>query len=122
MDPGSTTFINSSYSDNHNSNPSASTSSQLLNGSGDKAEREDRSCKPEGSSSLRGINTPYKEKFLALRQKYDSVNSAHEDYLRDLELARARMKKLQAENEFVPPPSLHPCTQRELTMEPKASS
>lgn len=41
-------------------------------------------------------------RFLALRQKYESVNSVHEEYVRDLGMANARMKRLQAENEWVP--------------------
>ncbi|KAF7977829.1 hypothetical protein HWV62_2567 [Athelia sp. TMB] len=52
-----------------------------------------------GSARDRVVSTPYKEKFLALRQKYESVNAVHEDYVRDLGVANSRMKRLQAENE-----------------------
>ncbi|KIM68195.1 hypothetical protein SCLCIDRAFT_1209610 [Scleroderma citrinum Foug A] len=43
----------------------------------------------------------YKEKYQALREKFDQVNTEHEDWNRKLELANARIKKLQAENDLL---------------------
>ncbi|KAI6023788.1 hypothetical protein BKA83DRAFT_4263906, partial [Pisolithus microcarpus] len=43
----------------------------------------------------------YKEKYQALREKFDQVNARHEEYERELELANARIKKLQAENDLL---------------------
>jgi hypothetical protein len=36
-----------------------------------------------------------------LREKYEQVNATHDKYQRQLDEASARMKKLQAENEYV---------------------
>ncbi|KAG2345867.1 hypothetical protein BDR05DRAFT_94117 [Suillus weaverae] len=41
----------------------------------------------------------FKEKFQGLRERFDQVVGLHEELERDLELANARMRKLQAENE-----------------------
>ncbi|KAF8888118.1 hypothetical protein BD779DRAFT_1525712 [Infundibulicybe gibba] len=46
-------------------------------------------------------STRYKDKFQALREKYDQVVSTREDYQKDLDAANARMKKLQAENDLL---------------------
>ncbi|KAJ7173634.1 hypothetical protein C8R46DRAFT_1083447 [Mycena filopes] len=46
-------------------------------------------------------NSRYKEKFQALREKYDRVVLKQEEYHQDLELATAKMKKLQAENDLL---------------------
>ncbi|KLO09544.1 hypothetical protein SCHPADRAFT_560056 [Schizopora paradoxa] len=43
--------------------------------------------------------TKYKEKFHALRETYDLVTAKHEEHQRELELANAKLRKLQAENE-----------------------
>ncbi|KAI9567083.1 hypothetical protein HD554DRAFT_1022375 [Boletus coccyginus] len=43
----------------------------------------------------------YKEKFQALREKFDQVNALHDEYQRDLELANARVRKLQSENDLL---------------------
>ncbi|KAG1747985.1 uncharacterized protein EDB91DRAFT_52843 [Suillus paluster] len=43
----------------------------------------------------------YKEKFQGLRERYDRVLGLHKEYERDLELANARMRKLQAENDLL---------------------
>ncbi|OAX35190.1 hypothetical protein K503DRAFT_803014 [Rhizopogon vinicolor AM-OR11-026] len=43
----------------------------------------------------------YKEKFQTLRERYDQVVALHEEYEKDLELANARMRKLQAENDLL---------------------
>jgi len=43
----------------------------------------------------------YKEKFQALREKYDQVNALHDEYQRDLDLANARIRKLQVENDLL---------------------
>ncbi|KAF8555856.1 hypothetical protein OG21DRAFT_1507219 [Imleria badia] len=43
----------------------------------------------------------YKEKFQALREKFDQVSVQHDEYQRDLELANARIRKLQAENDLL---------------------
>ncbi|KAH7910068.1 hypothetical protein BJ138DRAFT_1114439 [Hygrophoropsis aurantiaca] len=43
----------------------------------------------------------YKEKFQALRERYDQVTALHEEYQRDLKLANERMQKLQAENDLL---------------------
>ncbi|KAJ8587118.1 hypothetical protein M405DRAFT_822131 [Rhizopogon salebrosus TDB-379] len=43
----------------------------------------------------------YKEKFQNLRERYDQVVALHEEYEKDLDLANARMRKLQAENDLL---------------------
>ncbi|KAG1747989.1 uncharacterized protein EDB91DRAFT_1245444 [Suillus paluster] len=43
----------------------------------------------------------YKEKFQVLRERYDRVVVLHDEYERDLELANARMRNLQAENDLL---------------------
>jgi len=43
----------------------------------------------------------YKEKFQTLREKFDQVNTQHDEYQRDLELANARIRKLQVENDLL---------------------
>lgn len=43
----------------------------------------------------------YKEKFQALREKFDQVNVQHNEYQRDLDHANARIRKLQAENNLL---------------------
>ncbi|KAH7921187.1 hypothetical protein BV22DRAFT_985505, partial [Leucogyrophana mollusca] len=40
-------------------------------------------------------------RFQALRERYDQVTALHNEYERDLELANARMRKLQAENDLL---------------------
>ncbi|KAI6001099.1 hypothetical protein F5J12DRAFT_894718 [Pisolithus orientalis] len=40
-------------------------------------------------------------RYQTLREKFDQVNALHEEYEKELELASARIKKLQAENEYV---------------------
>lgn len=86
-------------------NPHASPYPEFPNGVGppkveDKVKVESISI-VNGSARDRVVSTPYKEKFLALRQKYESVNSVHEEYVRDLGMANARMKRLQAENDLL---------------------
>ncbi|KAJ7089773.1 hypothetical protein B0H15DRAFT_839190 [Mycena belliarum] len=46
-------------------------------------------------------NSRYKEKFQALREKYDRITAKQEEYHRDLEIATAKIKKLQAENDLL---------------------
>ncbi|KAK7031495.1 hypothetical protein R3P38DRAFT_817668 [Favolaschia claudopus] len=46
-------------------------------------------------------NSRYKEKFQALREKYERVTAKKEEYNQDLELAAAKIKKLQAENDLL---------------------
>jgi len=46
-------------------------------------------------SATRG--TRYKEKFQALREKYDQTIATHEQYKRELELANEKMKRLEEE-------------------------
>ncbi|KAJ7493333.1 hypothetical protein B0H11DRAFT_2005943 [Mycena galericulata] len=46
-------------------------------------------------------NSRYKEKFQALREKYDRVIAKQEEYHHDLEIATAKIKKLQAENDLL---------------------
>ncbi|EMD39372.1 hypothetical protein CERSUDRAFT_93408 [Gelatoporia subvermispora B] len=41
--------------------------------------------------------TRYKEKFQALREKYDQTVATHEQYKRELELANDKLKRLQEE-------------------------
>lgn len=43
----------------------------------------------------------FKEKFQVLRERFDQVVGLHEELERDLELANARMRKLQAENDLL---------------------
>ncbi|KAI6023338.1 hypothetical protein EDC04DRAFT_2727238 [Pisolithus marmoratus] len=43
----------------------------------------------------------YKEKYQSLRETFDQVNAQHEKYEQELELANARIKKLQAENDLL---------------------
>ncbi|KAF8840386.1 hypothetical protein BDN67DRAFT_968574 [Paxillus ammoniavirescens] len=43
----------------------------------------------------------YKEKFQALRERFDQVSALHEGYERDLELANTRIRKIQAENDLL---------------------
>ncbi|KAJ7708764.1 hypothetical protein B0H17DRAFT_364844 [Mycena rosella] len=46
-------------------------------------------------------NSRYKEKFQALREKYDRITAKQSEYHRDLEIATAKIKKLQAENDLL---------------------
>ncbi|KAF7370954.1 hypothetical protein MSAN_00729400 [Mycena sanguinolenta] len=46
-------------------------------------------------------NSRYKEKFQALREKYDRVILKQQEYQQDLDLATAKIKKLQAENDLL---------------------
>ncbi|KAF7356976.1 hypothetical protein MVEN_01034000 [Mycena venus] len=46
-------------------------------------------------------NSRYKEKFQALREKYDRVTAKQQEYHQDLEIATAKIKKLQAENDLL---------------------
>ncbi|KAJ7282038.1 hypothetical protein C8J57DRAFT_1711589 [Mycena rebaudengoi] len=46
-------------------------------------------------------NSRYKEKFQALREKYDRVTAKQDEYHQDLEIANAKIKKLQAENDLL---------------------
>ncbi|KAG1812810.1 uncharacterized protein BJ212DRAFT_433005 [Suillus subaureus] len=43
----------------------------------------------------------FKEKFQGLRERFDQVVGLHEELERDLELANARIRKLQAENDLL---------------------
>ncbi|KAF8637487.1 hypothetical protein AX17_002791 [Amanita inopinata Kibby_2008] len=45
--------------------------------------------------------TRYKEKFNSMRQKYEQVTARHDDYQRQLDIANAKIKKLQAENDLL---------------------
>ncbi|KAJ8518093.1 hypothetical protein ONZ45_g4808 [Pleurotus djamor] len=45
--------------------------------------------------------TRYKEKFQAMREKYDQVVATRDRYNRELELATAKQKQLQAENDLL---------------------
>ncbi|KAF8196876.1 hypothetical protein K438DRAFT_1967869 [Mycena galopus ATCC 62051] len=45
-------------------------------------------------------NSRYKEKFQNLREKYDRVITKQREYQHDLDIATAKIKKLQAENEY----------------------
>ncbi|KAF8717165.1 hypothetical protein AX14_012178 [Amanita brunnescens Koide BX004] len=58
--------------------------------------------KPDPSRvAHRATSMKYKEKFNAMRQKYEQVTARHEEYQRQLDTANAKIKKLQAENEYV---------------------
>ncbi|KAJ7132241.1 hypothetical protein C8R44DRAFT_977890 [Mycena epipterygia] len=46
-------------------------------------------------------NSRYKEKFQALREKYDRIIAKQDEYHHDLEIATAKIKKLQAENDLL---------------------
>ncbi|KAJ7643334.1 hypothetical protein DFH06DRAFT_1333588 [Mycena polygramma] len=46
-------------------------------------------------------NSRYKEKFQALREKYDRVTAKQQEYHQDLEIATEKIKKLQAENDLL---------------------
>ncbi|KAJ6581077.1 hypothetical protein B0H19DRAFT_492253 [Mycena capillaripes] len=46
-------------------------------------------------------NSRYKEKFQSLREKYDRVTAKQQEYHQDLEIATAKIKKLQAENDLL---------------------
>ncbi|KAJ7460723.1 hypothetical protein FB451DRAFT_1371583 [Mycena latifolia] len=46
-------------------------------------------------------NSRYKEKFQALREKYDRITAKQDEYHHDLEIATAKIKKLQAENDLL---------------------
>ncbi|KAJ7102955.1 hypothetical protein C8R43DRAFT_1047445 [Mycena crocata] len=46
-------------------------------------------------------NSRYKEKFQALREKYDRVVAKQDEYHHDLEVATEKIKKLQAENDLL---------------------
>ncbi|KAG2137665.1 hypothetical protein BD769DRAFT_1435314 [Suillus cothurnatus] len=43
----------------------------------------------------------FKEKFQGMRERFDQVVGSHEELERDLELANARIRKLQAENDLL---------------------
>jgi len=43
----------------------------------------------------------YKDKFHSLRERYDVVTAKQEEYRRELELASAKLKKIQAENDLL---------------------
>ncbi|EIW75132.1 hypothetical protein CONPUDRAFT_140126 [Coniophora puteana RWD-64-598 SS2] len=53
------------------------------------------------TSSVRPGGGRYKEKFQQLRERYDQVNALHDEYERNLELAKTRMRKLQEENDLL---------------------
>ncbi|TDL26657.1 hypothetical protein BD410DRAFT_783757 [Rickenella mellea] len=63
----------------------------------EKADPEGR----EKSKLAANRGNKYKEKFHALRTRYDNVTSKHEEYRRELEQADAQLKKLQAENDLL---------------------
>ncbi|KAF8159291.1 hypothetical protein B0H34DRAFT_702912 [Crassisporium funariophilum] len=46
-------------------------------------------------------NVSYKDKFHKTREKYDKVTATHEMYQRELDIANAKIKKLQAENDLL---------------------
>jgi len=46
-------------------------------------------------------NSRYKEKFQALREKYDRIIAKQDEYHHDLDIATAKLKKLQAENDLL---------------------
>ncbi|KAG5636618.1 hypothetical protein H0H81_007386 [Sphagnurus paluster] len=46
-------------------------------------------------------STRYKEKFQTLRERYDRVIAIHHEHTRDLDLAAAKITRLQTENEYV---------------------
>jgi hypothetical protein len=50
---------------------------------------------------MKSSSTRYKEKFQALREKYDQVNTKHDEYQQDLDAANKRIKRLQAENDLL---------------------
>ncbi|KAJ7807293.1 hypothetical protein B0H14DRAFT_2873707 [Mycena olivaceomarginata] len=52
-------------------------------------------------ASLPYRNSRYKEKFQSLREKYDRVIAKQQEYHQDLEIATAKIKKLQAENDLL---------------------
>ncbi|KAJ7746803.1 hypothetical protein DFH07DRAFT_589629 [Mycena maculata] len=56
---------------------------------------------PPERAQLPYRNSRYKEKFQALREKYDRVTAKQEEYHHDLEIATAKIKKLQAENDLL---------------------
>ncbi|KAI6149656.1 hypothetical protein BKA82DRAFT_4131701 [Pisolithus tinctorius] len=56
-------------------------------------------AKPKPAAHRSGSR--YKEKYQTLREKFDQVNALHEEYEKELELASARIKKLQAENDLL---------------------
>ncbi|RDB18450.1 hypothetical protein Hypma_000263 [Hypsizygus marmoreus] len=45
--------------------------------------------------------TRYKEKFLALRERYEHVNAVHDERVEALDLAAAKIKRLQQENDLL---------------------
>ncbi|KAL4062513.1 hypothetical protein J3A83DRAFT_4309821 [Scleroderma citrinum] len=57
-------------------------------------------CTPVGVRARSRLH-PGLVRYQALREKFDQVNAEHEDWERKLELANTRIKKLQAENEYV---------------------
>ncbi|KAG2093122.1 uncharacterized protein F5147DRAFT_721512 [Suillus discolor] len=59
---------------------------------------------PDDTNKNRAPAVPrgkFKEKFQVMRERFDQVVGLHEELVRDLELANARMQKLQAENDLL---------------------
>ncbi|KAF9497796.1 hypothetical protein BDN71DRAFT_1504493 [Pleurotus eryngii] len=55
----------------------------------------------EQQISHRGMTTRYKEKFQAMRERYEHVNAKREAFGRELEIASEKERQLQAENDLL---------------------
>ncbi|KAJ6615174.1 hypothetical protein B0H10DRAFT_2004347 [Mycena sp. CBHHK59/15] len=71
------------------------------NGNLSRAATEPAGSGPFLYAQLPYRNSRYKEKFQALREKYDRVIAKQDEYQHDLEIATEKIKKLQAENDLL---------------------
>ncbi|KAF7782264.1 hypothetical protein Agabi119p4_1640 [Agaricus bisporus var. burnettii] len=82
-----------------------------------RGDKEDK-----GKSTQR--STRYKEKYQVMRDRFDKVTAARETYLRDLESANEKIRKLQEENDLLldamlsTPPSNSPVNTRRYPSPP----
>ncbi|KDQ26432.1 hypothetical protein PLEOSDRAFT_1113067 [Pleurotus ostreatus PC15] len=71
----------------------------------DRPQEDVRMSKPHKShqhhASHRGTTTRYKEKFQAMRERYEHVNAKREAFGRELEIASEKERQLQAENDLL---------------------
>ncbi|KAL6301731.1 hypothetical protein BKA93DRAFT_796378 [Sparassis latifolia] len=64
---------------------------------GDKEKTEDKNGASKASIASAHRGARYKEKFQALREKFDQVTATHDQYQRELAIADEKVKRLQEE-------------------------
>ncbi|KAL9713375.1 hypothetical protein Ac2012v2_002983 [Leucoagaricus gongylophorus] len=86
-----------------------------------RSSRAEREKESRGKASSMYKNTRYKEKYQAMRERFERANAARKALLQDLELADEKLRKIQEENDLlldamlanllpsqVPNPGYHP--------------